>query len=56
MPCFIFSTTECDFIFLKREDAKMLLERFATSDKPEWGRDTRFGKGGTDRQHGYFED
>lgn len=55
VPCFVFSCTECDFIFLKRDDAKMLLERYASGDDPDWGRKTQFGKGTVDRQDGFFE-
>ena len=56
LPCFVFSSTECDYIFLKRDDAKMLLERYASSDDLDWGRKTRAGKGMVDRQNGFFEE
>jgi hypothetical protein len=49
LPCFIFGHSECDFIFLKPEDAKMLQEQFSKGISPsDWERATGYGKSGTD--------
>lgn len=54
LPCFILGHTECDFIFLKPEDARMLAKFHGKSglgmtDK-EWERRTHYGKSGIDRE------
>lgn len=48
LPCYILAHSECDFIFLKPEDAKMLAEHhgqeaMGMSDM-EWQRHTGYGK------------
>lgn len=44
LPCFIFSHTECDFIFLRPEDSEMLVEHFAKGISPkDWVRHTGYG-------------
>jgi hypothetical protein len=49
LPCRILGHTECDFIFLRAEDARMLQEAFAGDLTPEeWKRHTGFGRGGAD--------
>ena len=49
LPCRIVGHTECDFIFLRAEDARMLQEAFAQEMTPlEWHRHTGFGNGGID--------
>jgi hypothetical protein len=49
LPCRILGHTECDFIFLRAEDARMLQEAFAQELTPEeWQRHTGFGSGGVD--------
>jgi hypothetical protein len=49
LPCRIFGHTECDFIFLRAEDAVMLQEAVAHDMTPlEWQRHTGFGNGGVD--------
>ncbi len=49
LPCRIFGHTECDFIFLRAEDADTLRTAFAHNMTPlEWQRHTAFGNGGVD--------
>lgn len=45
LPCFVLGHTECDFIFLRPADAKMLQESFASDMSPaEWERHTGYGE------------
>ena len=49
LPCRILGHTECDFIFLRAEDAKMLHEAFKNDMTPlEWERHTGYGKNAVD--------
>jgi len=52
LPCFILGHTECDFIFLKPEDANMLGEHHGQAAEGmtdmEWKRHTGYGKTGLD--------
>lgn len=44
LDCFILGHSECDFIFLKPDDAKMLQQAFAQGMTPmEWKRRTEVG-------------
>jgi hypothetical protein len=45
LPCRIFCHTECDFIFLRAEDSRMLHEHHAQDIDPvQWQRATGYGK------------
>ncbi len=55
LPCRILGHTECDFIFLRAEDAELLqkgieLQKYLGHDMTplEWQRHTGFGNGGVD--------
>ena len=49
LPCYVLGHTECDFIFLRPEDAKMLQEAFSNDMTPlEWQRHTQYGNGAVD--------
>ena len=49
LPCRILGHTECDFIFLRTEDARKLQEVFASGmSETEWRRHTGFGQGNVD--------
>lgn len=44
LPCYILGHTECDFIFLKPEDANMLQKQFVPDvGDAEWERHTGYG-------------
>lgn len=49
LPCYILGHSECDFIFLRPDDAKMLQEVYTKGiSAADWERCTKYGKGAVD--------